>query len=129
MVYPPPRTSSVRDCSRPPGEDSSLPAEQAACAEELGDRPGLERAAGGAVRRVAVGRLGHRPETPLVDVRLEAVEHAVDGYAGPTGSLDVRPDEPRPDRSLVIGTVAVGRTSSVQSEVARVGGVQAAQAE
>ena len=57
----------------------------AADAQHLGDRPGLERAAGGGVRRGAVGRLGDRAEPPLAEVRLEPVEHAVDRDAGARG--------------------------------------------
>ena len=58
--------------------------------QDLGDRPGLERAAGGAVRRVAVGGLGHRAEAPLGQVGLEPVEHPVHRLADAQRRVDVR---------------------------------------
>src|SRR2546425_4386588 len=57
--------------------------EETAGAEELGDRPGLERAAGARVRRGAVRPLGHRAEPPLLHLGVQALEHALDPDARP----------------------------------------------
>ena len=81
----------------------------AAHAQDLGDRPGLERAAGGDVRRDAVRGLRDRAEPPLAEMRLDPGEHAVDRDAGAPGRVDVRADQPRPDGALVVGGVALGR--------------------
>ena len=62
----------------------------AADAQDLGDRPGLERAAGRGVRGGAVGGLRDRAEAPVAEVRLEPVEDAVDRHADRAGRVDVR---------------------------------------
>src|SRR2546425_7696249 len=49
--------------------------------EQLGHRPRLEGTARGGVRRVALGRLAHRSESPLAEVQLEPV-----GDAGGVGA-------------------------------------------
>src|SRR3954464_3909293 len=53
--------------------------ERAPDAKHLGHRPGLERAACRFVRDRSVGRLRDRAEPPLAEVRVEAVEDAVEG--------------------------------------------------
>src|SRR5438132_856982 len=68
--------------------------EQAPGAQELGDRTGVERGAGRAVRRVAVGVLADRAEAVLAEVRLEAVEQPVGTQTGRPARRGVRPDEP-----------------------------------
>ena len=77
------------------------------------------------MRRDAVGRLRDRAEPPLAQVRLDAGEHAVDGNAGAPGRVDVRAEQPRPDRPLVVGGVALGRRAAVMRLVARVVGRRA----
>src|SRR5436190_11054787 len=52
--------------------------ERAPDAERLGHRPGLERAACRIVGGSSIGRLRDRAEPPLAEVRIEAVEDAVD---------------------------------------------------
>ena len=59
-----------------PGQDELHPFTPGAHPEQLGDRPRLERAAGGGVRRRAVGGLGDRADPPLAEVRVEALEDA-----------------------------------------------------
>src|SRR5688572_21016446 len=91
---------------------------QAGGAQELGDRPGLERSAGGRVGRVAVGGLTDRADAPFAQVREQAVEHAVHRHSdGPRG-VDVRSDQPRPDRALVVGVVAGPHVAAMPASVA-----------
>src|SRR6059058_5157402 len=61
-------------------------------AERLGNRPCLEGAACRIVRGSPVGRLRDRAETPLAEVRIEAVEDAVERDADRARRVDVRPD-------------------------------------
>src|SRR6478672_525378 len=92
--------------------------------DELGDGPGLEGAAGRAMRRVPVRRLGHRAEPELGQVQLESVEEAGRVLLCTAHRVHVRTHEPGPDRSLVVGPVTGGGAASVSAEVGGVLGRQ-----
>ncbi len=112
-----------------PRRDGWSSDEPAPDAEHLGDRPGLERAAGRGVWRRAVGCLRDRAETPVPEVCLEPVQQVVDGETDVARRIDVRADQPRPDGALVIGGVAFGRPAAVIRLVGGVARRQGAQSE
>lgn len=91
-------------------------------AQQLGDRPGLERAAGGGVRGEPVGGLADRAEAVLAQVPDQPDQQVVGGQTGAAGGVDERPDQPRPDRALVVAGVPLGRAAPVPTDEA--GGVR-----
>ena len=72
------RCRSRAGASSSRGRTSCTRSRRGAHPEQLRDRPRLEGAAGGGVRRCAVGGLGDRAEPPLAEMRVEALEDAVD---------------------------------------------------
>ena len=61
-----------------PGQDELHPFTPHRSPEQLRDRPRLEGAAGGGVRRCAIGGFGDGADPPLSEMRVEALEDAVD---------------------------------------------------
>ena len=105
-----PRTDRMKGPQVPVVREALAPANP----QHLGDRPGLERAAGRGVRRGAVGRLRDRAEAPLAEVRLEPVEQPVDRRRRRARAASTYgPEQPGPDGALVVGRVALGRAAAV----------------
>src|SRR5204863_8750602 len=84
---------------------------------------------GGRVRRSAVGGLGDRAEAPVGEVGVDSVEVAVELDAGAGGGVDEWPEQPWPDRPLVVRGVAFGRTAPVVGAIATIVGRGGAEAE
>src|SRR5205807_4960628 len=103
-------------------------------AENLPDTPGLGDAAAGGVGRVAVEDLGDAAGARFGEVGLERGQDAPPfGDAGFAAHADergeVRSEEPRPDRALVIGAVALARATEVRADETRVVRRQRAQSD
>ena len=83
---------------------------------------------------VAVVDLGQRPEPCLPELARKPGEkhQSLPGArlaADAEQRVDVRSEQPRPHRALVVGTIAFDDPTLVASLVARVGGIEGAQTE
>src|SRR4029079_12801972 len=105
-------------------------------ASQLAERPCLEWTAPRGERRVPVGDLGHVAEAGCVEVRGERLQIAAERarlgrwiLGGGEGGVDEWADEPRPDRALVVGLVAIRGGARTRSAIARLTRRQRSQAE
>ena len=111
-------------------------AEELVDPEGLGERPGLERAAGGAMRRIAVADLGEVIEAGEVGAGEQRREKAGASRALGVGGAAAHADpgfdegagEPGPDGAVVVAVVALGGAARVVRVVARISGGEGAQA-
>src|SRR2546430_469346 len=118
-------TSSPSSTRAPTADRAAAGRPEAPGAQEFGDRPGVERGAGRAVRGVPGGELADRAEAVLAEVGFEAVEQALGGQAGGPAGGGVGADQPGPHRALVLGVglVAVlGGGQGTQAERGEQGG-------
>lgn len=69
------------------------------------------------MRRIPVRSLADRTETPVADVRVQRVQEADNRQPAFERGLDVGPNQPWPDGSLVIGAVALARITTMTSPV------------
>ena len=98
-------------------QGSPRSAEELVDPDRLGEGPGLERAAGRAVRRIAVADLGEEViEAGQIGAGEERREEAGAGSALGVGGAGAHADpgfdegagEPRPDGAVVVGAVVLG---------------------
>ena len=104
---------------------------------EFAERPGLERAAAGAMRRVAIHHFADMAQAGFIQMRVQRRQEAGPCRlprlrrvaAHPQPGLDERAQQPGPGGALVIGAVALARAAREARPVVGVGRVQRAQAE
>src|ERR1700683_3751052 len=98
----------------------------------LRNTPGLCKATARRMRRIAVKDLGYAAEAAFAQMRRQVREQSeckVDVVMDTIMGEGEWPEQPRPDRSLVISGIALGGVSLVDALVARIAGCQGPQAD
>ena len=79
--------------------------------------------------RVTIGGLAHRSHPPIAEMGQNSIEQTAQGASDRSDSIGVRPEQPRPDRSLVVGAVPTGGVAAMSATVGRIVRSQRAQTE